>query len=125
MQHTACPSGLRLERWGPRYWQYCTITAVDHFTDSFNWADTNLAAIWLRPQWYLMSNSAVTDVQNGGVTFVSGGGYTASDEIPGYWALSHKNAFVGTTQPSNNLASNAGPFNIILLKIDPTLTCAL
>jgi hypothetical protein len=121
-----CPSGLApVGTCSNGTEQYCTITAVDHFTDSFNWADTNLAAIWLRPQWYLMSNSAVTDVQNGGVTFVSGGGYTASDEIPGYWALSHKNAFVGTTQPSNNLASNAGPFNINSLKIYPQLTCAL
>lgn len=91
--------------------QNCAVTAIDHFTTSFNWADTGFAALWLRPQWYLLSNSAITDVQNGGVTFVSGGGYGTSDEIPGYWALAHKNVFIGSTQPGNPLALNAGPFN--------------
>ena len=81
----------------------CTVTAIDHFTTSFNWAQTNFAALWLRPQWYLVSNSAITDVQNGGLTFISGGGYTDSDEVPGYWALAHKTVFIGSTQPKNPL----------------------
>lgn len=91
---------------------YCTVTALDHFTTSFNWAQTGFAALWLRQQWYLVSNSAISDVQNGGLTFISGGGYTNSDEVPGYWALAHKNAFIGSTQPKNPFALNAGPFNI-------------
>ena len=115
---TLCPSGLDCSNSnvvpvcdaGPGE-ANCAITALDHFTTSFNWADTGYAAIWLRQQWYLVSNSAITDVQNGGLTFVSGGGYTNSDEIPGYWALAHKNVFIGSTQPSNNYALNAGPFN--------------
>jgi len=91
----------------------CAITNIDHYTTSFNWATLDLGAIWLRKQWYLFSNSAVTDVQQGGLTFVSGGGYTGSDEVPGYWALAHRDVFVGNTQPldSNPFASNAGPFN--------------
>ena len=40
----------------------CMITAIDHYTTSFNWAQTNYGAIWLRSQWYLFTNSAVTDV---------------------------------------------------------------
>ena len=83
--------------------QDCMVTQLDHFTTSFNWAQTNFAAMWLRPQWYLVSNSAITDVQNGGLTMVSGGGYTNSDQVPGYWALAHKNVFIGTTQPGNPL----------------------
>ena len=35
-------------------------------------------------------------------TFVSGGGYTDSDEVPGYWALAHKDVFIGSTQPGIN-----------------------
>ena len=96
----------------------CTVTRLDRYTTSFNWADTNVSAVWLRKQWYLFVNGAVTDVQNGGLTFVSGGGYTYSDEIPGYWALAHKSVFVGNTQkildakfPLDAFASNAGPFN--------------
>ncbi|MFZ0313304.1 MAG: G8 domain-containing protein [Candidatus Korobacteraceae bacterium] len=89
----------------------CAITDIDHYTSSFHWAQLNVAAIWLRKQWYLLTNSALTDVQSGGLTFVSGGGYTGSDEVPGYWALAHKNVFIGMTQASNPFASNAGPFN--------------
>ncbi len=96
----------------------CMITDIDHYTTSFNWAQLNYGAIWLRSQWYLFSNSAVTDIVGSGLTFVSGGGYTGSDHIPGYWALAHKNVFVGNTQPSNPFTSPAGPFNP-----DTGLTC--
>jgi len=44
-------------------------TVLDHYTTSFNWANFNFAALWLRPQWYLVINSAITDVQGGGITF--------------------------------------------------------
>ncbi len=89
----------------------CMPTVLDHYTSSFNWAHFNLAAIWLRPQWSLVINSAITDVQGGGLSFVTGGGYTHSDEIPGYWGLALKNIFVGATQPSNPYAFAGGPFN--------------
>ena len=86
-------------------------TVLDHYTTSFNWPSFNFAAIWLRPQWYLVINSAITDVQGGGLTFVTGGGYTDSDEIPGHWGLAYKTVFVGETQPDNSYAFSGGPFN--------------
>ena len=98
----------------------CTVTAIDRYTSSFNFTETNFGAIWLRPQWYLMINSVLTDIQNGGVTFVTGGGYTASDVIHGHWALARKNVFIGQTQPvpgqpppseANPYVSAAGPVN--------------
>jgi len=89
----------------------CTVTILDQYTSSFHWTETNFAAIWLRPQWYLLTNSVVSDVQNGGVTFVTGGGYTQSDVVNGHWALAHNSAFIGHTQTGNPLASNAGPFS--------------
>jgi hypothetical protein len=91
----------------------CVITLIDRFTSSFNWAETNFSAIWLRPQWYLFLNSAVTDVQNGGLSMITGGGYTDSDAIPGHWALAYKSIFIGNAQdPSTNWYTlNAGPFN--------------
>jgi len=91
--------------------QNCMVTVLDHYTSSYNWAHFNLAAIWLRPQWYLVINSALTDIQNGGLTFVTGGGYTDSDALPGHWALALKNIFVGATQPGNPYANEGGPFN--------------
>ena len=91
--------------------QNCMITALDHYTSSFHWTETNYAAIWLRPQWYLVVDSVLTDVQNGGLTMVTGGGYTSSDVIPGHWALVRKTVFVGQTQPDNPYASSASPFN--------------
>jgi len=97
----------------------CAATVIDHYTTSFNWAQTNLAAIWLRAWWYELSNSAITDVQNGGLTFVSGGGYSRSDAPQGYWSVLKNSILVGNTQqiipntgfPANPFASNAGPFN--------------
>lgn len=86
----------------------CEITAIDRYTSSFHWAETNFAAIWLRPQWYLLTNSVLTDVQNGGLTFVTGGGYTNADVIKGHWALVRKSVFVGATQDPN--AADATPF---------------
>jgi hypothetical protein len=89
----------------------CMVTVLDHFTSSFNWAQTNVAAIWLRPQWYLVLQSALTDVQNGGLTFVTGGDYTLSSAIQGVWELARKSVFVGATQPANKWALSQGPFN--------------
>jgi cell migration-inducing and hyaluronan-binding protein len=89
----------------------CMVTVLDHYTSSFNWAQTNVAAIWLRPQWNLVLQSALTDVQNGGLTFVTGGDYTHSSAPPGVWELARKSVFVGETQPDNVWAFNAGPFN--------------
>ena len=108
----------------------CRVTAINHFTTSFNFTETNFAAMWLRPQWYLVSNSAITDVQLGGLTFVTGGGYSQSDVVKGHWAIARNDVFVGNTQPSYDeggspYAENAGPFNPDTLKLDPNFSCAL
>ena len=89
----------------------CMITLLDHYTSSFNWAQFNFSALWLRPQWYLVINSVLTDIQGGGLSFITGGGYTTSDVIPGHWALALKDIFIGATQPSNPFADEGGPFN--------------
>jgi hypothetical protein len=96
----------------------CEATVLDHYTTSFNWAQTNFAAIWLRPFWHLLLNSAVTDSQNGGITFVTGGDYTRASVIDGMWDVAKKTVFIGHTQPeasstvqSNPFASAVGPFN--------------
>jgi len=95
----------------------CAPFVIDHFTTSFNWAPTNFSSVWLRGWWYLLENSAITDIQNGGVTFISGGGYTRSDAAQGYWSVLKNSILVGNTQPNgsdgfpaNPFASNAGPF---------------
>src|SRR6185503_12434801 len=87
----------------------CMVTVLDRYTTSFNWAPFAIAAIWLRPQWYLVSNSVITDVQQAGLTFVTGGGYTAGDVVPGHWALVRNSVFIGHTQEDNPYASNGGP----------------
>ena len=98
----------------------CEATVLDAYTTSFNWAQTNFAAVWLRPLWHLLINSAITDTQNGGLTFVTGGDYTRASVIDGSWDLSKKTVFVGHTQTeasatvkSNPFASATGPFNPI------------
>lgn len=96
----------------------CAATVLDRYTTSFNCAQTNFSAVWLRPKWFLVKNSAVTDVQTGGLNFVTGGGYTRSDIPVGYWSLVRNSAFIGHSQaftannvPANPYASEAGPFN--------------
>ncbi len=103
----------------------CDVVVLDAFTTAFTWAQTNFAAIWVRPFWSLVINSFISDIQNAGVNFVTSGGYDTASVPPGFWALARKNAFVGSTQwqNSNNnalsdnpLASNAGPFNPFVSK---------
>ncbi len=95
----------------------CMVTVLDRYTSGFHFAETNFGAIWLRPQWYLMINSVLSDVQNAGLGIVTGGGYSASDHIPGHWGLARKGVFIGNSQdlsPDKNpnwYASNAGPVN--------------
>jgi hypothetical protein len=93
----------------------CALTVLDHYTSSFHWAHGNVSAIWLRPQWYLLTNSVLSDIQNGGVTFITGGDYTHSSVIDGYWGLAKSSVFIGNTQDpaTNPYASNLGPFNAL------------
>ena len=71
-----------------------------------------------------MTDSVITDVQQAGLTMVTGGGYSASDVIPGHWALVRRTVFIGHTQeqkpipdhptvlmPDNRYAADGGPFN--------------
>jgi hypothetical protein len=98
--------------------EHCGVTVIDHYTSAFNWANGNVAAIWLRPKWYLLTNSVISDVQNAGLTFVTSGTYDRSGVVEGDWALALNTLFIGATQPENPdnqvvdpYASNAGPFN--------------
>ena len=96
------PPGQRLQVFGAL--EECAVTVLDHFTSSFHWAHGNVSAIWLRPQWYLLTNSVLSDVQNGGVTFITGGDYTHSSVIDGYWGLAKSSLFIGNTQDRDELS---------------------
>lgn len=89
----------------------CMVTVLDKYTSSFHWPQQNFAAIWLRPQWYLMVNSFLSDSQNGGLGFVTGGDYTLANVVPGQWQLATRTVFVGESQKDNPYTSAAGPFN--------------
>ena len=120
---TICPSdtmdcsGNNVPRCGPGQEDRCMVTVIDGYTSSFHWNEQNFSAIWLRPLWYLFTNSVLTDVQAAGLTFVTGGGYTKSDVVQGHWALARKSLFIGHTQApvtaanQADWASDAGPFN--------------
>lgn len=87
----------------------CAVSVIDGYTSSFHWAQQNFAAIWLRTNWFLFTDSALTDVLNGGLTMVSGGSW---DQVMNqYWALTRNSVFVGHTQGDNPYATNAGPVN--------------
>jgi hypothetical protein len=103
---------------------HCTVTVLDHFTSSFTWAHANVSALWLRPQWYLVTNSAITDVQNGGITFITGGDFTHSAVIPGYWAVMLNTVLVGHTQlqdSAHKFSLDSSPVNALSgLQCKPT-----
>ena len=88
----------------------CAVTVLDHFTSSFHWAETNFSAIWLRPQWFLVADSVLTDVQDGGLSFITSGDYSRSSAIEGVWSVMRTSLLVGNTQTDNGYSSNGGPF---------------
>jgi len=91
-----CTQGLPDEtQFGSTNVDYCVTTVIDHFTTSFNRAGPNFAAVWLRPMWFAFLNGAVTDQLFGGLTFVTGGGWTQTP--PGYFAITKNSVFVGST----------------------------
>jgi hypothetical protein len=104
----------------------CAVTVLDHYTSAFNWANGNVSGVWLRPQWYLLDNSVLSDVQNGALTFITGGDFTHSSVIQGYWALALDTIFIGHTQTQDAVhafALDAGPFNNLSgLQCDPLST---
>lgn len=92
----------------------CAVTVLDHYTSAFHWANGNVSAMWLRPKWYLLDNSVLSDVQNGALTFITGGDFTHAEIIQGYWALALDTIFIGHTQPqdaAHAFALDSGPFN--------------
>ncbi len=92
----------------------CLPTVINDLTTSFNYPNFNFAGVWLRLRWHLFSNSFISDVQNGGLTFVSGGDYTHASAINGLWETAIKTVFVGETQPRDKAhayASVLSPFN--------------
>ncbi|HEY1300688.1 MAG TPA: hypothetical protein VGF07_09340, partial [Stellaceae bacterium] len=94
--------------------EQCTVTVLDHFTSSFTWPSGNYSGVWLRPQWYLVDNSVITDPQSAGLTFISGGDFTRSSVIEGDWTLLENSVLIGHTQPqdaAHAFALDIGPFN--------------
>jgi len=102
---------------GGDYFGTCVVTPIDHYTTSFNFAQTNFAAVWLRQGWDLVTNTAVTDVQSSGLNFVTGGGYERSDVKLGEWLVARNTVLIGHTQGdstgkyTNPYAMDVGPFN--------------
>ena len=85
----------------------CSVTVIDSYTSSFHWGQQNWSAIWLRNNWFLFTDGALTDILGPGLTMVSGGSY--EQVFNGYWALTRKTVFVGQTQEGNDFATAAGP----------------
>ena len=113
-----CSSANLCANDGPDAGKNCMVTALNSYVTSFNYAQTNFAAIWMRAKWFLFTDGAVTDSQYGGLNFTTGGGYTRSDNPYGNWMLAYRSVFIGTSQPivsngmpANAYASEAGPFN--------------
>ena len=86
----------------------CVASVIDRFTTSFNWAQINFAAIWLRPWSWVVINSAVTDQLFGGLGFVSGGG-SWDQGLNRQMAIIKDSIFVGSVNPQDPEAGAQGP----------------
>ena len=85
----------------------CSLSVIDRFTTSFNWAPIDFGAVWLRPQFYAFINGSVTDQLFGGITFVSGGAWTQAP--PGYFTITQDSIYAGSTHPKMPDAGRVGP----------------
>jgi hypothetical protein len=123
-QATKCPNTGKCDETNPNFERChetnetnCLPTVINDFTTSFNYSPYSFAAIWLRTRWHLVSNSFISDVQNAGLSFVSGGDYTHSSAIKGLWEEALQTVFVGQTQHqapdprANPYSSVLSPFN--------------
>ena len=88
---------------------YCAVTVFSHYTTSFNWAEGNFSAVWMRAGWLMFDHGFISDVQGAGITQVSGGDYSRPNVPVGYWALVTNSIFVGSTQTTNPFASSVFP----------------
>jgi len=95
----------------------CAVTYVDTYTSSFNWAETNLGAIWMRGGWNMIDRLFMSDIQNGGVGLISSGDYSRASAPLGYWSLISHSVMVGATQPHNSFAHESGPKNANLKNV--------
>ena len=65
-------------------------------------------------------------MQNAGISIVTGGDYTHSSVIPGFWGVVRNTILIGHTQPNDPahaFARDNGPFNNDSRKIGPTAKC--
>jgi cell migration-inducing and hyaluronan-binding protein len=85
--------------------EWCAVSTFSHYTTSFNWAEANFSAIWLRGGWLMFDHGFMSDVLGAGITEVSGGDYARANLPIGYWALTSNSIFVGQTQPNNKYAA--------------------
>jgi hypothetical protein len=88
----------------------CVVSVIDRFATSYNWAQVNFSAVWLRPWFYLFSNAALTDQLFGGLTFVTGGSWMQVP--PAYFSIAKNGLYIGTSQSderTNRYARRAGP----------------
>ena len=85
--------------------EWCAVSTFSHYTTSFNWAEANFSAIWLRGGWLMFDHGFMSDVLGAGITEVSGGDYARANLPIGYWALTSNSIFVGQTQPDNKYAA--------------------
>ena len=88
----------------------CVVSVIDRFATSYNWAQVNFSAVWLRPWFYLFSNAALTDQLFGGLTFVTGGSWFQVP--PAYFSIAKNGFYVGTSQTdakTNRYARRSGP----------------
>ena len=103
----------------------CVVSVIDRFATSYNWAEVNFSSVWLRPWFYLFSNSAITDQLFGGLTFVTGGSWFQVP--PAYFSIAKNGLYIGTSQTepkTNRYARRSGPIFPVSAPLNPYAPCS-
>jgi hypothetical protein len=87
---------------------HCYPSVFSHYTSSFNWAESNFSAIWLRSSYLLLDHAFLSDVLGPGVTMVTGGDYTRANLPVGYWGVTANSIFAGSAQQPDDYNRVAG-----------------
>lgn len=86
------------------------VLTISRFTGSFGYTDVNFSTLWLRTQFFLVTDLWLTDILGGGVNFVNSG--DSSGVITGFWGLVYRSVFIGNSQlpaVGSNYADSRGP----------------
>ena len=83
------------------------VLVLSNFTGAFSYAELNFASIWMRTQFFVLTDAWLGEILGGGVNFANSGDPTGISI--GFWGLVYRSVFIGSTQQASLYADFRGP----------------